>query len=171
MKRILIEFYSIVESILALFTGIIGFKLRSVFYNFFLGKKGVNFKIGQWSRIQQPSALFIGNNVSINDRAWIAANKNGGQIYIGDDTIIGPNCTIHSGNHIYKDRVKSIRNQGYIFKTITVSCDVWIGANVTVLQGINIGEGAVIAAGSVVTKNVDAYSLVAGVPAKKIKER
>ena len=80
MKRIAIEFYIIVEGTLALFPGILGFKLRSFFYKFFLGKKGPNFKIGQWSKIQQPSALFVGNNVSFNDRAWIAANNKGGQI-------------------------------------------------------------------------------------------
>jgi acetyltransferase-like isoleucine patch superfamily enzyme len=171
MKRLLIELYIILEGTLALIPGILGVKLRALFYNLFLGKKGTNFKIGIWSKIQQPNALFVGNNVSFNDRAWIAANINGGQIYIGDDTIIGPGCVIHSGNHVYNDNKVLVRKQGYIFGQILIGSDVWIGANVTILSGVKIGNGAIIAAGSVVTKSLESYNLYGGIPARKIKNR
>lgn len=171
MERIKTEVFVWGEALLALLPGAFGNWIRSLYYGIFLGSVGRKFKIGAWSRIQQPNAIIIGNRVSLNDRAWVAANINGGKIYIGDDTIIGPNCVIHSGNHIFLDKSIPVWRQGFKFKEIKIGRDVWIGANVTILQGVIIDDGAVIAAGSVVTTNVDPYSVFAGVPAKKIKER
>lgn len=171
MNRIIIELYTWLEFFLSLIPGFIGFRVRRLFYKQFFSYQGKNFNISQWGKIQQPSAISIGNNVGFNDRIWLAANIKGGQITIGDDTIIGPNCVIHSGNHVFTDKDNLIRKQGYIFKPIIIGNDVWIGANVTILQGVEIGNGVIIAAGSVVTKNMDPFSIYGGVPAKKIKNR
>jgi acetyltransferase-like isoleucine patch superfamily enzyme len=64
-----------------------------------------------------------------------------------------------------------INQQKHTSEPINIGNDVWIGANSTILKGVNIGDGAVIAAGAVVTKDVGAYTIVAGVPARKIGER
>jgi acetyltransferase-like isoleucine patch superfamily enzyme len=64
-----------------------------------------------------------------------------------------------------------IFDAGHQNKKVTIANDVWIGANCIILPGVNIGEGAVVAAGSVVTKNVEPFSIVAGIPAKFIKQR
>jgi galactoside O-acetyltransferase len=136
-----------------------------------MGRVGKEFSIGVCSRIQQPEALYLGNHVAINDHAWIAANVRNAQIYIGDYTIIGPNCVIHAGSHKFDDLKIPIRYQGHDAKPIRIGTDVWIAANVTVLSGVTIGDGSVIAAGSVVVKDVEPFSIVAGVPAKQIGSR
>lgn len=94
-----------------------------------------------------------------------------GNINIGDHVLIGPMCNIISTNHKYNDKHKCIINQGMIGKGIIIEDDVWIGANCTVLDGITIGKGSVIAAGAVVNKNVGQYEVWGGVPAKFIKKR
>lgn len=168
MKLIVSEIYTVMEFVTAHIPGSLGLLLRRFYYKVCLGKQGDNFNIGVWCRIQQPQALFIGNHVGINDRAWIAANKNGGSITIQDYTIIGPNCVLHSGNHIYGNPSIPIKSQGFSFASIHIGKDVWIAANVTILKGVTIGTGAIIAAGSVVNKDVKPYQIVGGIPAKVI---
>jgi len=66
---------------------------------------------------------------------------------------------------------RRINQQGHTLKPIVIHDDVWIGGGAIILAGITIGQGAVVAAGAVVTKNVEPYTIVGGVPAKRIKER
>ena len=171
MRRIKLELFTWLEAFLCWVPGPLGFSLRYYFHRSFLGRCGTGFRLGVYSRIQQPQAVFLGNNVGINDRAWLAANSHNGEIYIGKDTIIGPNAVLHTGNHLFHSREIPIRKQGHAFEPIHIGDDVWIAANVTILKGVKIGDGAVIAAGSVVTKDVEPMSIVAGVPAKKVGER
>lgn len=89
-------------------------------------------------------------------------------VYAGDHVTIGPNTLISTVNHPLNP--KGRREHLGIAKPITIGDDVWIGGNVTILAGVTIGNGAVIAAGAVVTKDVPPYCVVAGVPAKKIKD-
>ncbi len=93
-----------------------------------------------------------------------------GEIVIGDNVLIGPQ-TVFWGRDHGMDVGKKINEQPHKYEKIIIGDDVWIGANVTVLKGVNIAEGAVVGAGAVVTKNVRAYSIVAGVPAKIIGSR
>lgn len=155
----------------SLLPGFLGFKFRRWLYNIALKSCGIQFRIGVFSRIQQPQAVKIGDYVRFNDNAWIAANDNNGQISIGNNTIIGPRVILHTGNHIFKDKKIPIWKQGYKFEPIIIKDDVWLGSNVTVLQGVTIHKGAVVAAGSIVTKDVDRYTVVGGVPAKLIGKR
>ncbi|MDR2866227.1 MAG: acyltransferase [Methanomassiliicoccaceae archaeon] len=115
-----------------------------------------------------PQNMTIGNNVFFNRGAFITARE---EVIIGNDVLIGPNVMINSGNHNYADKNKLIQEQGHTSKKIVIGDDVWIGGNAVILPGITIGKGAVIAAGAIVTKDVDEYTVVAGIPAKKMKER
>lgn len=171
MKRVFIEFYEISEGVFCLVPGVLGQWLRRVNYKIWLGRLGVVFKIGRFSRIQQPKSVFISDGVTVNDFAWIAANPNGGDIQIGKNTLIGPRCVIHSGNHVFKDLAIPIRKQGHKFDSIVIGQDVWIASNVTILKGVHIGDGAVIAAGSIVINDVSSNTIVGGIPAKKIGDR
>ena len=115
-----------------------------------------------------PQRIFIGNNVFINRNVNIVARD---KIVIGDNVMIGPNTVINSGSHRFDEKDKLIRDQGHIKAPIIISNNVFIGGNVFILPGVTIGEGAVIGAGSIVTKDVDAFTVVAGNPAKVIRSR
>ena len=113
-------------------------------------------------------SLVIGDNVGISPRFTVFVR---GKVSIGSDTIIGPNVTIVAENHIADEVEKEIRKQGTKRVGIKIGSNCWIGAGVTILDGVEIGDGAIVAAGAVVNKNVEAYTVVGGVPAKLIKSR
>ena len=113
--------------------------------------------------------LSVGNQVSFAKGVQIYTS---GGVIIGDRTLFGFNSLVVSGNHVIpKDRTKSIYYSGSVRKTVIIGSDVWIGANCTILPGVKIGDGAVIAAGAVVSKDVKEFTIVGGVPAKIISER
>lgn len=112
--------------------------------------------------------------VKIGDHSYIGCNAvigAGGGIRIGNNVLIGQNVNIHSENHNFEDPNRLIREQGISCKGIIIEDDVWIGSKATILDGVIVGCGAVIAAGAVVTHSVPAYAVVGGVPAKLIKSR
>lgn len=112
--------------------------------------------------------VVIGNNVGIAANGFIAVR---GNLEIGDNTIIGPNVNIHTENHIFDDKDIPIRLQGAKRKGVKIGQDCWIGTKSIILDGITIGKGCIIAAGSVVNKDIPDYAIVGGVPAKVIKFR
>jgi acetyltransferase-like isoleucine patch superfamily enzyme len=112
--------------------------------------------------------IYIGENSFIGCNGVLGA---GGGIRIGNNVLIGQNVNFHSENHNFSDKERLIREQGVRYEGIVVEDDVWIGSKVTVVDGINIGQGAVIGAGSVVTKSIPPYAVVVGVPAKVVRYR
>ncbi|REG89961.1 acyltransferase [Winogradskyella sediminis] len=116
--------------------------------------------------IRSNEYVIIGENTTINRNCCILA-----KVKIGINCSIAPNVVIVGSNHLFKDASRSIKSQGSELKGIIIEDDVWIAANVTVLDGVTIGEGAVIAAGAVVNKDVPAFSIVGGVPGKIIGQR
>ncbi|HDX9659030.1 TPA: acyltransferase [Bacillus toyonensis] len=112
--------------------------------------------------------LKIGDRSSIGDFSFIAAR---GYIDIGNDVLIAPRVSFHSENHVFEKNDIPIRIQGESRKGIKVEDNCWIGAGSIILDGVTIGTGSIVAAGSVITKDVEPYTIVAGVPAKKIKSR
>ena len=111
----------------------------------------------------------LGTNVSINCRCTIEGGSQG--VRIGDDTRIGPNFSAFAFEHVFESPDASIREQGVTSKGITIGRDCWIGANVSVTDGVNIGDHAVVGIGAVVTRDVPAWSVSVGVPARVIKYR
>lgn len=109
----------------------------------------------------------LGDRVEINNFSII--NGTGG-VDIGEDTLIGPGVRIISYQHRYA-RNATIHSQAVDAKPIRIGRDVWLGANAIILAGVTIGDGAVVAAGAVVRRDVSAYTVVAGVPATVIKIR
>lgn len=93
-----------------------------------------------------------------------------GPVTIGDHVNLAQGITITALNHNFADKSQRIDQQGISTNAITIGNDIWIGANAVVLPGVTIGDHSVVAAGAVVTKDVPPHSLVAGVPAKIIKE-
>ncbi|OFW63503.1 MAG: hypothetical protein A2Z35_06610 [Actinobacteria bacterium RBG_19FT_COMBO_36_27] len=126
-------------------------------------------------RIHPTASLRCGENISlglnshINQYCCIWASKNS-KIVLGDNLLMGPGVKIFSSNHGTKVGIP-MNIQTPIEKDINIGNDVWLGANSVVVAGVTIGDGAIIAAGSVVTKDVPAYTIVGGIPAKPIKKR
>ena len=114
--------------------------------------------------------LVIGDYCAFNSGVIINADC-GGVVDIGNYVMVGPNVMFRASNHRYTDRETPIQKQGHNAGKILVEDDVWIGGHVVVLTNVTIGRGAIVAAGAVVTKDVEAFSIVAGVPARQIGVR
>lgn len=115
-----------------------------------------------------PSKISLGDNVFLNRGSLLTARAD---ISIGNDCLIGPYCVINSGDHSFDSPNMLIRDQEHKSSAITIGRDVWLGAHVTILRGVRIGDGAIVAAGSVVRSDVLPNTLVAGVPALPVKHR
>jgi len=145
-----------------------------VLSRFFLKLMGVeigkNLKTFPITTIEEPNKISIGSNV------WIGKNIslygcNG--IKIGNNVVIAKDVSLISGNHKYSSKEIKINNQEMQLgkPPIIIGNDVWIGEKAIILKSVNIGEGCVVGAGAVVTKDVPAFSVVAGNPAVIIKQR
>lgn len=138
---------------------------------------GKDFHVGLRVRLWAKNKLKIGNHCYIGRDSQIETN-----CIIGDYVIFGNKCAVVGRyDHNYQQigvpiRVSSqIRDMDYSWKGIDeitiIENDVWVGYGSIILSGVRIGKGSIIAAGSVVTKDVECYSIYGGVPAKKIKDR
>ena len=166
-------------------------KLRSVYQCTKMNSVGSNFVVGTGVEILGGSnitlknnitlhrlislhaingLLFIDSNTSINSNTFIDASESG-QIHIGKNVLIGQNVVIRATDHGFVETDIPINKQGHYSGRIIIEEDVWIGANCVVVRNVVIGAHSIVAAGSVVTKDVPPYSLVGGVPAKLIRSR
>ncbi|HEY0667944.1 MAG TPA: acyltransferase [Sphingobacteriaceae bacterium] len=112
--------------------------------------------------------LKIGNNSSIGPYSYIGCS---GYIEIGDNVMMSPRVSIYAENHLFDNPELTIKEQGVKREFVKIEDDCWIASNTIILAGVTIGRGSVIAAGSVVTKDIPPYSIVGGVPAKVIRNR
>jgi serine acetyltransferase len=110
----------------------------------------------------------LGRNCCINSFCVLYGH---GGLDIGDDVHIATHTVIVPSNHNFANPDVPIRKQGLTKKGIRIESDVWIGANVCIMDGVTIGRGCVVAAGAVVTKSIPPMSVVAGVPARIISAR
>ena len=161
----------------------IGLKLRRIIHRLFVEpiiKKSFH-KCGTHVRIQRKCVfegvenISIGNYVSLGDGAYILTTR--AKVTIDDYVMFGPDVMIVTGNHrtdlcgvpmyMVGDSMKKESDD----KDVKIESDVWIGARSIILKGVTIGEGSIIAAGSVVSHDVEPFSIVGGIPAKIIKKR
>ena len=144
-----------------------------------LAKRGIelghNVSIGDYSRVIVSTTLNnlggfikIGNNVGIGEFAYLGG---AGGLEIGDDCIVGQYFSCHPENHEYSKIDIAIRLQGVTRQGIKIGNNCWIGSKVTILDGVEIGKGCILAAGAVVTKSFPDNSVIGGIPAKIIKTR
>ena len=137
--------------------------IRGVIYFIFGLKKGVNSVIYSRSEIRSPQNISIGNNSIIGHDSILDGRRS---IFIGNNVNISTGVWIWTLQHDYRDPFFSATGD-----SVTIHDYAWISCRSIILPGVIIGEGAVVAAGSVVTKNVAPYTVVGGVPAKEIAKR
>lgn len=145
--------------------------IRSSVCKYIFEKCGENVNVKKGAYFGRGNNIEIGNNSDIGLDSRISGCDAGGKLYIGNNVIMAPEVLILTLKHNYRDKNLLIREQGFEKSIVIIEDDVWIGQRVIILPGVKIGEGAVVAAGSVVAKDVDPYVVVGGVPAKFIKER
>lgn len=136
---------------------------------------GKNVKIGKGTKFAGINNISVGNNVFIGEDNLFICTK--AKVKIGDGVMFGPNVKVITGGHetritdmpmyMISDKDKA----SDLDRDIIFEGDNWIGANVTILRGVIIAKGTVVGAGAVVTHSTQPFSIVAGVPAKKIKSR
>ncbi len=124
----------------------------------------------------EPLVVFMGfDKISIGERftcsCFTTIRAVDQPITIGDRVNVGPGVAIIGANHGMSSLDLPMQDQPQISKAVSIGNDVWIGAKAVILPGVNIGDGAVVAAASVVTKDVPSQTVVAGCPAQKIRER
>ena len=130
------------------------------------------FSLGDYSIVESFACInnAVGD-VIIGDHTRIGLhNTIIGPVTIGSNVNLAQGITVTALNHNFSETNKRIDEQGISTNAVTIDDDVWIGANAVILPGVKIGNHSVVAAGAVVTKDVPPHSLVAGVPAKFIKQ-
>lgn len=122
--------------------------------------------------IEKGADFGTGKGISLGDYSGIGVNcKVRGPLTIGKNVMMGPNVNILTHSHNFDRTDIPMCKQGGNFKSVTIGNDVWIGMNTLILPGVHIGNGVIIGAGAVVTKDIPDYVVVGGVPAKIIKNR
>ena len=147
----------------------IGIRLRYYGYKPFFKKMGTGVRIDSGVTIEGFENIEIGDYFSMNSNSQLGASY--GKIIIGNDCAIAPNCVLRASNHNFDDPTIPFRLQGHKYGEISIEDDVWIASNCVITANTKIGKSSIIGAGSVVTKDVEPYSIVGGVPAKLIKKR
>lgn len=151
----------------SLFSGYIAVLFR---YFYFCAESNCavkNLYIGKSVILKNISNVSVGENVSIHDMCYIDGV---GGILIGDNVSIAHGSSLISFNHAWNDYSVPIKYNEIILKPIKICDDVWIGCGVRIMPGVTIGSRSVVAAGAVVVNDVPANCIVAGIPARIIKE-
>ena len=110
----------------------------------------------------------IGRNCNVNAYTLISG---AGGVVIGDEVMIASHVSIYASNHIFSGLNLPMQQQGLSLKGVVIENDVWVGTGVRILDGVRIGTGSVLAAGAVITKSTNPYSINAGVPSRQIGSR
>lgn len=145
---------------------ILGLYWRYISFKSISPESGENIYIAQNIYMKNIENIILGSNVSIHEMCYLDGY---GGIRIGDNVSIAHSTSLISFDHTYHDMITPIKYNPSIKKTIILHNDIWVGAGVRILGGNTINKRSIIAAGSVVTKDVETFVIYGGVPAKKIK--
>jgi maltose O-acetyltransferase len=141
-------------------------RMRGALYARGMPACGRNFQVSSDAILWGLEHLHVGNDVYVGPRVTIICLE---RVEIGDGVLMAPHVVITNGNHVYRDgRYRVEENEA---KPVSIGAGSWIGANVTILAGVRIGRGALVAANAVVTGDVPDYEIVGGVPAKSLGKR
>ena len=140
--------------------------IRRFFASKSFDKCGINVNVEKGAEFGNGSGIVIGNNSGIGINCSIR-----GPLTIGENVMMGPEVVILTNSHKFDNINIPMSKQGYTIQPVVIGNDVWIGTRSIILPGVKIGNGVIIGAGAVVTKNIPDYAIVGGVPAKVIRFR
>lgn len=168
LKRFLFSTYSFVENSLRLLLEVLPHPLRFLIFKVLLARLGSKSMIDYQTYFRYPWKISIGNGVWINRGCEFYGSMLAGnaQITIGDHCALGPRVRVLSATHNYHQL--DLPDEA---ASVCIGHHVWIGAGATILPGVTVGDGAIVAAASVVTRDVSPFSIVAGNPARFLKMR
>lgn len=141
---------------------------RKLLYKGLGVKMGKNVTIHFRAELRAPEKLSLGDGSIIGDNAILDARRG---LTIGRNVNLSSNVSIYTLQHDHRDPYFGLPSEDKVKLSVEIDDRVWLGANVIVLPGVHIGEGAVCCAGCVVTKDVEPFAVVAGIPARKVNER
>lgn len=153
--------------IVRIIPGYEGMLIRWIFFKVTFKKIGAMSYVYTNTHIMHAYNIAAGDHLAINKGAHIDGR---GGIAFGDNVLVGPNVFIGSSNHVIDSGDTPRMGLGHIPMPTKIGSNVWIGANAVICPGVIIGDNSIIAAGSVVTKDVDRNVLVAGNPARYLKD-
>ena len=130
--------------------------------------RGTMIRPSSYYGIDLGKGIEIGNHSSIGPYSYVGC---AGKVVIGENVMIGPRCNIFPENHIFADGSIVIKNQGVQQKGIIIEDNCWVGGDVTILDGVRIGYGSVIGAGTLISKSIPPMSVVIDKRQKQIKNR
>ena len=170
-SRKLFIIHELFEWYVALFgwiPGRFGWFARGLAYRPFLKRAGWPIIFGERIKLTEPWNMELGNWAAIGHNA--RANATGG-ITIGNWAAVTSGCVLNTVSHPFDDPDTTLRLQGIEVAPIVIEDGAWLGNGVYVMPGVTVGEGAIVAANSVVTKDVPPYTIVGGSPARPIRRR
>ena len=182
--------FAALEKKLGPYLALLGDRMRAVWWRMRGASVGRKASLGRYCSILRPWCLVTGERVQFEHQVYIKITSDAARVKLGDEVFIGygaeldisdslslgnhvliaPGCFI-TDHHHRRGAHERIAAQGCESAPVTIEDDVWLGANAVVLPGVRIGRGAIVGAGAVVTDDVPAMTIVAGVPARKIRER
>jgi len=156
-----------VQPFIAWIPSLTGFIIRYLFFKITFKSLGGMCYVTPGVTMQRSYGIKAGRNLAVNRGTFIDGK---GEVEIGDNVLIGPYVIITSAQHSFERADIPIVMQPEKKAKVTIGNDVWIGTHVIINPGVHIGDRVVIGAGSVVTHDVESYSVVVGIPAKTIKK-
>ncbi len=121
--------------------------------------------------LRNAERISIGIGVHIGERCSLWAGDSHGRIIIGPHALFGPEVYVTASNYAFSDRETPVMDQPRIERDVVVNGNTWIGRGAVILPGVTVGEGAIVAAGAVVSRDVAPWTVVGGVPARKLSTR
>lgn len=149
-------------------SGKLGLGIRYIIIKSIVPNCGTNISIHENVYIFMPEKLKLGSNISIHPMCYIDAT---GEIEINNDVSIAHGVTILSSSHVHNGKHIAIKDQGIVTKKTIINENVWIGAKSTILYGVTIKSGCIIAAHTLVNQNFEEDMIIGGIPAKILKSR
>lgn len=163
----LVLYYSILIHLPSASVSKVGVRLRAFSIKYIFHKVGSNVNVAKGVKFGKGSNIQIGNNSGIGECSTIV---NMADVIIGNDVMIAPEVLFLTGGHEYHNDALLLREQSRVMKPIIIGNDCWIGARAIILPGVTVSNRVIIAAGSVVTKDLPESGIYGGNPARKIKD-